>query len=208
MSAAAPGGPVSGPATPAHTGPAAALDPWVPLLSPEATKGAAARAGVPDILAGLNVFRMLLHRERLAKGAADLLLSLLLGTDLDQRLRELVVMRIAWTTSSLYEWTQHWGIALDVGVDPADLLGVRDWPSHTGFSSLERAALAAVDECRAGGAVTPSTMGELREQLDDGALVELVAAIGTWSMMSVLLRSLAVPLEDGMDPWPPDGSRP
>lgn len=183
-------------------------DPWVPLLAAGDASDAADRAGVPAGLSQLNVFRVLLHRERLAKGAADLLLSLLFGGELDARLRELVIMRIGWATGSEYEWTQHWRIALDLGVEAPDLLGVRDWPRHPGFGDLERAALVATDECLAGGAVGSATMTALRSKLTDGELTALVAAIGTWSMVSTLLRSLAVPLETGVEPWPPDGVQP
>ncbi|MCZ6710626.1 MAG: carboxymuconolactone decarboxylase family protein, partial [Gammaproteobacteria bacterium] len=35
--------------------------------------------------------------------------------------------------------------------------------------------------------------------------VELVAAIGNWSLIAQLLKSLQVPLEDGVEAWPPDG---
>jgi hypothetical protein len=37
-------------------------------------------------------------------------------------------------------------------------------------------------------------------------LVEMVVAIGHWTMFSQLLRSLEVPLEEGVDAWPPDGN--
>lgn len=40
------------------------------------------------------------------------------------------------------------------------------------------------------------------------ALVELVVAIGNWRLFSSLLRTLGVPLEDGIAPWPPDGASP
>ena len=36
-------------------------------------------------------------------------------------------------------------------------------------------------------------------------LLELVVAIGNWRLFSSLLRSLEVPLEEGVAPWPPDG---
>lgn len=39
-------------------------------------------------------------------------------------------------------------------------------------------------------------------------LVELVTAIGAWRMVATILHSLAVPLEDGVDGWPPDGRAP
>ena len=38
--------------------------------------------------------------------------------------------------------------------------------------------------------------------------LEVVIAIANWSMFAQLLRSLEVPLEEGVDPWPPDGAVP
>jgi hypothetical protein len=39
-------------------------------------------------------------------------------------------------------------------------------------------------------------------------LLELAAVIGAGTMFSGLLRTLEVPLEDGVAPWPPDGRSP
>ena len=52
------------------------------------------------------------------------------------------------------------------------------------------------------------TWSRLAKQLPADQLVELVIAIGNWNMFSQLLQSLAVPLEDGIAPWPPDGRAP
>lgn len=180
----------------------------VPMLDEGTAAVLAAEHGIPDALARLSIFRVLLHRPRLAKAVADTLLSLLFGGELDDRLRELVIMRTGWVTGSVYEWTQHWRIALDFGCTEDDLLAVRDWRTHDGFGEAERLVLAATDRCLAGGAVEEETVAELRRHLGDDATIELVAAIGTWSMISTLLRSLDVPLEDGVEAWPPDGTRP
>ena len=40
------------------------------------------------------------------------------------------------------------------------------------------------------------------------ARLEVVIAIANWSMFAQLLRSLEVPLEEGVDSWPPDGAVP
>jgi hypothetical protein len=40
---------------------------------------------------------------------------------------------------------------------------------------------------------------------DPQTLVELVSAIGLWRMISGVLRTFEVPLEDGVAAWPPDG---
>lgn len=180
----------------------------VPMLDAAAALEAASRAGVPVPLAELSVFRLLLRRERLAKATSDLLLSLLFGGTLDARLRELVIMRIGWRTGSVYEWTQHWRVAVDLGVPEADLLAVRDGPSSPAFGDLERAVLEATDEALVGRRIADATMTRLRAELEDDAVVELVAAIGTWSMISTVLRSLDVPLEEGVAAWPPDGVAP
>jgi hypothetical protein len=36
----------------------------------------------------------------------------------------------------------------------------------------------------------------------------MVIAIGNWNMFSQLLRSVEIPLEDGVKDWPPDGRIP
>jgi alkylhydroperoxidase family enzyme len=95
-----------------------------------------------------------------------------------------------------------------VGVDEADLLAVRDWPDHEGFGDVERAVLAATDESLADGRISDRTWAACAEHLDEAALVELVVAIGNWTLFARLLPSLEVPLEDGVEPWPPDGRTP
>lgn len=184
------------------------LDPSVPLLDPDEAHTAAAQVKVPEALAELNVFRLLLRRPRLAKGTAELLLSLLFGAEVDARLRELIIMRVAWMTGSEYEWAQHWRIATEAGLSEADLLGVRDWVGHDGFGPSDTVVLKAVDEVGANGSVSGATLAELRRLVGDDAALEAVATIGTWTMVSTLLRSFDVPLEDGMSAWPPDGLEP
>lgn len=184
------------------------LEPPVPLLDPDEARHRAAQAQIPDALAELNVFRLLLNRPRLAKATADLLLSLLFGAQLEARLRELIIMRVAWITGSEYEWAQHWRIATQAGVSEADLVGVRAGVSHEGFGPQDRAVLKAVDEVGIGGAVSQTTLAELRRLLGEDAAIEAVAAVGAWAMVSTLLRSFDVPLEEGTPGWPPDGVDP
>ena len=90
-----------------------------------------------------------------------------------------------------------------------DLLAVRDWRTAEHLGDAERAVLAATDDTLQNGTITDESWSACRAALDDDAvLVELVAAIGNWRMFSALLRSLDVPLEDGVEPWPPSGEAP
>jgi hypothetical protein len=43
---------------------------------------------------------------------------------------------------------------------------------------------------------------------DPALLIELVTTISAWRMIASILHSLQVPLEDGVDSWPPDGQPP
>jgi len=180
----------------------------VDLLSAEEAKKAAAAAEMPEAFANLNIFRALLHRPKTARALSDLLVSLLFHGQLDARLRELVIMRIGWSTGSDYEWTQHWPIAQRFGCDAEDVLAVRDWHSHASLGETERTVLGATDELLETGTLSPTSFARCRDQLGRDASIELVAAVGTWRMVSKLTRALAIPLEDGVDSWPPDGRRP
>jgi alkylhydroperoxidase family enzyme len=179
-------------------------------LPMEEAKAAADQAGVPDYMAELSIFQVLLNHPTLARALNDLLATMLWHGALDPRLRELVIMRIGWLTACDYEWTQHWRVACGLGVPADDLLGVRDWQAHDGFGSVEQAVLAATDEVVRDGAVSAQTWAACERVLgaDSAALIELVTAIGAWRMIASILHSLDVPLEDGVSSWPPEGQPP
>ncbi len=100
-------------------------------------------------------------------------------------------------------------MAIQLGVSEEDLLAVRDWRGEVRFGPAERAVLAATDDTLERGAISPETWRECRAHVGGTEeLLELVAAIGNWRLFSSLLRSLEIPLEDGVEPWPPDGATP
>ncbi len=184
-------------------------EPRVAALSVEEAKARAEEAGVPAVMGELNVFRVLLQHPTLAKAVTELLTMLLFRGKLDARLRELVIMRIGWVTGSVYEWTAHWDVSLRLGIDEKDLVAVRDWEKAPDFGPAERAVLRATDETLESGAISPETWAECEAQLGEReALLELVVAIGNWRLFSSLLRSLEIPIEPTMQPWPPDGKSP
>jgi alkylhydroperoxidase family enzyme len=182
----------------------------VPRLPVDEARAAADEAGVPDYMAELAIFQVLLNHPQLAGALNDLLATMLWRGKLDKRLRELVIMRIGWLTASDYEWTQHWRVAQGLGVTADDLLGVRDWQAYEPFGPAEWAVLAATDDVVRDGAVSAESWAACQREFgaDPALLVELVTAIGAWRMVASILHSLQVPLEDGVASWPPDGRAP
>jgi len=183
-------------------------DAGVSMLGADEAAAAAEQVGVPAELARLNIFRVLLLQPETAKAVADLLLTLLSGRALDHRLREIVIMRVGWVSGSDYEWTQHWGIAQRFGCSEDDLLAVREWAASDRFDETTRAVLAATDETLRSGATSEATLRRCRALLSDAAVVELTLAIGVWSTVAQLTKGLEIPLEDGIESWPPDGVAP
>lgn len=182
----------------------------VPMLSATEAGEAARAAGIPEDMAGLSVFRILLRHPALAKELAGTLRMLLFdGNRLDARLRELIILRIGWVTGAVYEWTQHWRLSIQLKIPERDLLAVRDWRNAAHLSEADRAVLAATDETLAQGRISDATWAACARHLASAEeRLELVAAIGNWTLFSQLLKNLEVPLEEGVAPWPPDGQSP
>ena len=90
----------------------------IPFLDVGEAKRLGREYGVPSSMAHLNVFRVMLNHPELAAATGNLLATLLYKANkLDLRLRELIIMRVAWRTGSVYEWTQHWRVAERLEID-------------------------------------------------------------------------------------------
>ena len=95
-----------------------------------------------------------------------------------------------------------WGLLVDgsytPGLPPAEPYNIA---IHTGDVRADVQASVAMLAPMLG-------MGQTYDISDEQARLEVVIAIANWSMFAQLLRSLDVPLEEGVDPWPPDGTVP
>lgn len=179
-------------------------------LSMDEAQEAAKEYGMPPVMAALSVFQVGLKSPKTAKALNELLSVLLWKSALAPELRELVIMRLGWKTGSVYEWTQHWRFAKGIGMSEEKILAVRDWQANPALSEAEKAVLAATDDTLDIGTISDETWEQCKQHIDGGeaALIDLVVSIGNWRMFSSLLRSLRIPLEDGVTPWPPDGKIP
>lgn len=182
--------------------------PRLPLLDFDTARAAAEKIGIDPKYLTQPIWTMLLARPKYAKALYSVLTDLLFRNSLPVRLRELLIMRIGWATGAQFEWAQHWEVATRAGVAAEDLIAVRDWRSADRFNSADRAALGAADEIIATGELGDATWDALRQHYGEAELLELVAVLATWHYVSVLVRTLRVPLDEGMTAWPPDGQPP
>jgi alkylhydroperoxidase family enzyme len=169
-----------------------------------------AELGISEAQASRSAFRMLAHHPDLVQHVYGLLRMLATRNKLPSRLRELMIMRIGWTTASEYEWFQHYRIAkAEARLTDEEIVAIRDWRSSELFSPADRAVLAAVDDTRERGEISDAVWGQCGQLIKEPAvLVEMVVMIGNWMLFSQLLKTLRIPIEDGAEPWPPDGKAP
>jgi alkylhydroperoxidase family enzyme len=182
------------------------MTPRVPMISPERARDLGDAMGLPVRRTQSEAFRTVANNPGVARVAFSQLLQLLENNTFDTRLRELMIMRIAWVTGSAYEWTQHWRVAATAGIPPEDILAVRDWHASDRLTPADKAILTATDECLAGKTISDAAWAEVSKHVPDpGQQVEFVIAMGNWMSFSMLFRNLHIPLAEGIAIWPPDG---
>lgn len=182
----------------------------VPMLEEAEARRLGKEHGVPSSMAPLNVFRVMLNHPVMAGSVSSLLANLLYRANkLDGTLRELIIMRIGWRTGAVYEWTQHWLVCMNMNIPAGLVLAVRDWPNAANLTDAQRAVLAATDETLDDGSISDATWAECCKHLvSQEERIEMVLAISNWRTFSELLQSLKIPLEEGIEPWLPDGEKP
>lgn len=144
----------------------------------------------------INLYRVLLHSPDLAQSWLDHLNAVRWKTTLSGRLRELVILRIAWLCQTDYIIRQHVPqLALREGLTEADCAALMTEQPADVFSPEERAALAYTDEVTRAVRACDTTFAALRAHFDERAVVELTTLIGTYNMHVRLVRGLDVDLE-------------
>jgi AhpD family alkylhydroperoxidase len=148
-------------------------------------------------LSGLD--RMLLHSPPVAEGWSALMGALRNRTTLSPDLTELTILRIAVLNDAPFEWTSHEPAARRAGVTDEQLAALRtgDPAAAAVFSPAQALALRFVDASTREVAVPDELFAALREELDDRQVVELVATVAGYAMVSRFLVALQVPSGDG-----------
>ncbi len=180
------------------------------MLSKEEARARGVALGIDEYIAQLNLFRVLLHYPEVAAEINKTIFTLMSSdAKLSHRLRELIIMRVAWLSHSRYEWTQHWHASLFLGLTEEEVVAVQDWQHADVFGDSERVVLQATDDTLQHGSIQPATWAELTTLLPDPASqITVVASIGNWHMAAQIMESLDIPLEDDALIWPPDGVAP
>jgi alkylhydroperoxidase family enzyme len=142
-----------------------------------------------------NVLGTLLHHPALAGPFLAYNNVLLRTPSLDARLRELVVLRVAWRTRAPYEWAQHARLATGLGISADDIDAITRGAEAECWSELEASVLTATDQCIERYRIDDDTWSGLAKELDERQLVELVFVVGTYTALAMAFNSFGLELE-------------
>jgi 4-carboxymuconolactone decarboxylase len=155
------------------------------LAAAEAT--IAARRGSVSLL-----YQVLLNSPPIADGWEKMLTAVRNRTTLPADLRELVILRVAVLNHAPFEFAAHAPIASAAGVSAAKLDALRAEVPGAAFSEFERAVLRLTDTMTRDVQVDDAVFEPLRAHFSEQGLVELVATVAAYNMVSRFLEALRI----------------
>ena len=127
---------------------------------------------------------------------------LFVSPSLEPRLRELMVLRVAWRTQAPYEWVQHVRLALEVGITRDEIDVIAGFADTAEWSPLEIDLLDATDQLIDRYRIDDPTWARLAEVLDERQLVEVVFVVGTYTCLAMAFNSFGLELDSDLDGVP------
>lgn len=170
------------------------VPPWTAALAPrsrELVEAIEARRGG----ALLNLDRMLLWSEPLARGWNTYLRAIRQEIALAPFLRELAICVVARLTGAQYEYHHHAPELRKAGASDAQLAALDDPDAAAAspqFDALQRAVIRFAIASTRTVTVPEPVFDELKQHLDATALVELVATTATYNMVARFLVALEI----------------
>jgi 4-carboxymuconolactone decarboxylase len=139
------------------------------------------------------LYQVLLNSGPIASGWERMLTAVRNQTGVPADLRELIILRVAVLNGANFEFDAHVPHAERAGVDADKIAAVRETPlPAAAFTPLERLVLELADAMTRDIVVPDALMDRLREQFDARGIVEVVATVAAYNMVSRLLVALNV----------------
>ncbi len=170
------------------------VDPRIPLVEPGTRPELAAiERSITAERGGIStLYRALLNSGPLADGWEKLLTAIRNRSSLPPDLRELAILRVAVLNRAPFEFDAHLPHARHAGVTEDKLVAIARDEVGEPFSELERAVLAVTDTMTRDVQVPDALFEPIARRFDDRGLVELVATIAAYNMVSRFLEALRI----------------
>ena len=139
-----------------------------------------------------DLYRVLLNSGPLASGWEAMLTAVRNKSSVPADLRELMILRVAVVNRASYEFDAHVPHAQKAGVSDAKIAAVRDTVIGTVFTADEALVLELADTMTRNIDVPEALMDRLKARLDARGVVETVATVAAYNMVSRFLVALQI----------------
>ena len=119
-----------------------------------------------------------------------------------RRQRELVILRTGWNCGAQYEFGQHTLFGREAGITEAEIVALTRPLTTFPWAEDDRLLLQLADELYTDFCVTDSTWAKLAERWSPKEILEFVMAVGCYFMVSGMLNTFGVELDEGVPGWP------
>lgn len=146
-------------------------------------------------------FAPLLPAPHVAAAAVQMFDAFRSKRKLEERLFEFFILVIARQWSSQFEWHTHEQRAIDAGLAAETAADVRDGRVPATMREDERMVYDVTTELQQSRSLSEGSFNRALEILKDRELVvELIAGIGFYTMVAIVLNSFDVPIPAGKTP--------
>ena len=144
----------------------------------------------------LNLYRMMPHAASLMPGFLKMGFAIRTETELDPKIRELVIQRAGTLMGSRYEVFQHRRIAAKVGAT-VESIGAAVTPgASAGLDAKEALALEFTDAVIGQVRVSDDLFQKVLAEFGERQLCEMLLTAGFYMMVSRFLENTGVEIED------------
>lgn len=123
---------------------------------------------------------------------------------LPPREREILMLRIGWLCRSKYEFGWHTLFGKGAGLTDEEIKRITEGPKASGWDPFDASLLRAVDELYYDAFITDATWNALAKRYNQQQLMDVVATVGQYNLVSMMLNTFGVQLENPKIPGFPD----
>lgn len=141
-----------------------------------------------------NLHKLLVNSPEMARAFSGLGGYIRNRSKLDPRLRELAILQVGWLEKSEYEFTHHVKIGKEFGVTDADIeaLMAETAGRPSKLDPLAKAVLKGAREMVRNLAMSDATFAEIRQELSNEHMVDLVLTIAFYCAVVRVLATMQI----------------
>src|SRR6202035_2825806 len=141
-----------------------------------------------------NLHKLLVNSPDMARAFNGVGGYIRFKSKLDPRLRELAILQVGWMERSEYEFTHHGKIGKKLGATDADIEALMAEPegNPSGLEPLAKAILKGAREMVRELAMSESTFTEIKKELSDEHMTDLVLTIAFYCAVVRVLATMKI----------------